>query len=46
MSDDKKLHRKIAQVIDAVEEVEKKGHNDHFNYDYATADGDLPPLAA
>lgn len=39
MSDtESKLFRKIAQVITLVERVEKDGHNDHFNYDYTSAE--------
>lgn len=38
MSGVNELFHKIAAVVKQVEGVEKKGHNDHFHYDYATAE--------
>lgn len=38
------LYGKIATVVQQVEEVAKRGHNDHFNYDYATAEDILKVL--
>lgn len=32
------LYGKIVKVVQAVEGVAKAGHNDHFNYDYTTAE--------
>jgi hypothetical protein len=34
------LAGKMAEVMAAAKQVEKRGHNDHFNYDYAT-EGDV-----
>lgn len=41
-----KLYAKICEVIEEVEEVAKTGHNDHFHYDYATAEEVLRVIRA
>ncbi len=40
----KGLYVKLAQVTAAVESVEKRGRNEHFKYDYATAEDTLRAL--